>query len=266
MLLKTSLLVLYLRLFRTDRIMNVLIWTGIATIVVFYSVCIIATSIFCRSSQWPETTNPAEFLLLQAQSDCNGPQLNLASTQGVFSTVSDIYVLVLPIRLIWNLRLSQRRKIGICSILLVGLMFVFSFLFTMIPNLTVVGSATACSIGTMYTRFAQRNSIDFNWDSALNIILGYVNRTFADDAFQSLIVSNTVALSSKSVSFVTACPSVLSSSSERHQLPGRPSGATGTCDTGERMAPPPPSAVMSPSSLRAKTECECSYPRSLARP
>lgn len=154
MLLKTSLLVLYLRLFRTDRIMNVLIWTGIATIVVFYSVCIIATSIFCRSSQWPETTNPAEFLLLQAQSDCNGPQLNLASTQGVFSTVSDIYVLVLPIRLIWNLRLSQRRKIGICSILLVGLI------------------ATACSIGTMYTRFAQRNSIDFNWDSALNIILG----------------------------------------------------------------------------------------------
>lgn len=174
MLLKTSLLVLYLRLFRTDKMMNILVWAGIAIIVVFYSVCIITTSVFCRSSQWPEAVNPAEFLLLQSQSDCNGPQLNLTAGQGVFSTASDIYVLVLPIHLIWNLRLSQRRRVGICAIFLVGLMSVTTFTFQTISKLTMIFRATACSIATLYTRFAQRNSMDFNWDSTMNIMLGYV--------------------------------------------------------------------------------------------
>ncbi|KAI1455295.1 hypothetical protein F4805DRAFT_436287 [Annulohypoxylon moriforme] len=154
MLLKTSLLVLYLRMFRIDKTANILIWIGIALIVCFYSACIIGTSYLCRQSQWPSNANPVEFLILQSESGCNHPQLNLAAGQGVFSTVSDIYVLVIPIKLIWGLRLPLRRRVGICSIFLVGLL------------------ATGCSIATLYSRFHQRYSIDFTFDSALNMILG----------------------------------------------------------------------------------------------
>ncbi|KAI2467416.1 hypothetical protein F4781DRAFT_402319 [Annulohypoxylon bovei var. microspora] len=154
MLLKTSLLVLYLRMFRVDKTANILIWIGIILIVLFYSACIIGTSYLCRQSQWPSNASPTEFLILQSQSGCNHPQLNLAAGQGVFSTVSDLYVLVIPINLIWGLRLPLRRRVGICSIFLVGLL------------------ATGCSVATLYSRFHQRNSIDFTYDSALNMILG----------------------------------------------------------------------------------------------
>ncbi|KAF3015967.1 hypothetical protein E8E14_012804 [Neopestalotiopsis sp. 37M] len=134
--------------------MEILIWIGVTLVVIVYSGCIIATSVFCRSSQWPKTVSAPEFLILQSQSNCNRPQLDLAAGQGVFSTASDIYVLVLPVNLIWHLPLSRRRRVGICAILLTGLL------------------ATACSVGTLYTRFSQRGSIDFTWDSTLNIIFG----------------------------------------------------------------------------------------------
>lgn len=153
--------------------MDILVWAGIAIVVASYSVCIITTSVFCRSSRRP--VNPAEYLLLQTRSDCHRDLLNLNAAQGVFSTVSDIYVLVLPIHLIWHLRLSQGRRVGICTIFLVGLMFVTAFTFQIISKLTTIARATACSIATLYTRFAQRNSTDFIGDSTRNFMLGYIH-------------------------------------------------------------------------------------------
>lgn len=119
-LLKSSLLVLYLRLFRTDTTGRVLVWFGIVIISVFYAICIILTSVFCRMDQWPSNINPLEFIQLQAESDCNMPQVTLAAAQGVFSTTSDIYVLVIPIFMVWGLRMPMRRRVGICGIFLVG--------------------------------------------------------------------------------------------------------------------------------------------------
>lgn len=42
--------------------------------------------------------------------------------QGSFGTLSDIYLLVIPIRSIFQLHLSIRRRLGISSIFLIGIM------------------------------------------------------------------------------------------------------------------------------------------------
>jgi hypothetical protein len=154
LLLKASILVLYLRIFQADKTSKVLIWGGIILITLFYIVCIVLTSYFCRSSQWPKNIDPIQFLMLQEKSDCNKRQLDLAAVQGIFSTVSDLYVMIIPVNMIRRLQVPLRRKLGISGIFLLGLL------------------ATGCSIATLYYRFVQRQSPDFTYDSALNLILG----------------------------------------------------------------------------------------------
>lgn len=164
---------LYLRIFRPVKVSNILIWVGIGTIVLFYIICIITTSVFCKLSQWSNTTNAAEFMAVQIQSKCNQPQLNLSAVQGVFSTASDIYVFIIPTMLVWGLQLPLQRRIGICAIFLIGLLFGSPFLYPRIIRGLMCFRATGCSIATVYSRFRQRTSADFSWDSSLNMILGY---------------------------------------------------------------------------------------------
>ncbi|RYC59115.1 hypothetical protein CHU98_g7089 [Xylaria longipes] len=117
---KTSLLVLYLRIFKPARIARILIWIGILLITLFYLACIVISAIFCNPAQWSGHIGPVEFLELQARSNCNRPQLDLSAAQGIFSTVSDAYILVIPTILVSGLRLPLRRRIGICAIFLIG--------------------------------------------------------------------------------------------------------------------------------------------------
>ncbi|OTA63680.1 hypothetical protein K449DRAFT_31357 [Hypoxylon sp. EC38] len=153
---KTSLLVQYLRIFRPSKIATGMIWIGIGVIVVFYIAAIITTAVFCDSSKWPATSNPIEFAAVQAGSRCNQPQLHLSSVQGIFSTVSDLYVLAIPTLLVSSLHLPIMRRAGIIALFLVGLI------------------ATGCSIATVVFRFQQLHSEDFSWYSAINMILGGV--------------------------------------------------------------------------------------------
>lgn len=122
MLIKTSLLLLYLRLFRPSKKANIMIWTGFVVIVIFYLICIITTAVFCNRQQWPKDyASPLVFLAAQEESRCNHPQLNLSAAQGTFSTLSDIYVLALPVTFISGLKMSTARKVSVCGVFLVGI-------------------------------------------------------------------------------------------------------------------------------------------------
>ncbi|KAI0844616.1 hypothetical protein F5Y00DRAFT_273856 [Daldinia vernicosa] len=151
---KTSLLVLYLRIFRPSSAATIIIWLGIGLIVAFYITTIISTAVFCNPLLWPPTSNPIEFAAAQNKGKCNQPQLHLSAVRGIFSTVSDFYVLAIPTVLIWSLQLPLMRRVGIVAIFLVGLI------------------ATGSSIATVVFRFRQLNSADFSWYSAMNMILG----------------------------------------------------------------------------------------------
>ncbi|OCL10074.1 hypothetical protein AOQ84DRAFT_290010, partial [Glonium stellatum] len=115
-LVKCTLLVLYLRIFRPSRRAQIMIWAGIVVIIVFYVCCIIVNTALCVPH-----SGDGGWLSAKSQSRCSQPELNLSVTQGVFSAVSDFYVLCIPLQLVLGLRLPKMRKIGVSSIFLTGL-------------------------------------------------------------------------------------------------------------------------------------------------
>ena len=54
------------------------------------------------------------------------PIEHVAIAQAVFGTLSDCYLLVIPIQSIFQLKLPIQRKIGVSAIFLVGIMFVYT--------------------------------------------------------------------------------------------------------------------------------------------
>ncbi|KAK8118013.1 uncharacterized protein PG998_006294 [Apiospora kogelbergensis] len=133
MLIKISLLLLCLRIFRQATGANIMVWMGIVVIALFYLICITTTAIFCDPRQWPKQySSPLVFLQAQETSRCNHPQLNLSAVQGVFSTLSDIYVLAVPVIFISGLKMSMGRKVSVCGVFLVGVVESISRL-TLVP-------------------------------------------------------------------------------------------------------------------------------------
>jgi hypothetical protein len=95
-----------------------MIWGGIVVIVVFYVCCIIVNTVLCVPH-----SGDGGWLSEKSQARCSQPELNLSVTQGVFSAVSDFYVLCIPLQMVWGLRLPKTRKIGVSSIFLTGLLY-----------------------------------------------------------------------------------------------------------------------------------------------
>lgn len=61
------------------------------------------------------------------------------NTDGVFNTLSDVFILLVPLKALWKLRMKTRRKIGIGMLFTVGLMLVFP---TLSLPLTLLGFLT----------------------------------------------------------------------------------------------------------------------------
>lgn len=106
---KTTLLVFYLRIFSPVRRTVVMIWTGISTIVLFYVLSIALYIYFTL----PLGSQTHETMLL-----------NFSAAQGLFSVVTDFYVLAVPIGSALELHLPKGRKIGICAVFATGLLYV----------------------------------------------------------------------------------------------------------------------------------------------
>lgn len=141
-LVKCTLLILYLRIFRPSQRAQIMIWGGVAVIVVFYVCCIIVNTVLCVPH-----SGDGGWLSEKSEARCSQPELNLSVTQGVFSAVSDFYVLCIPLQMVWGLRLPKMRKVGVSSIFLTGLL------------------ACICSITGAVYRFKQDVSDDFTWQS-----------------------------------------------------------------------------------------------------
>ncbi|KAI0429707.1 hypothetical protein F5Y09DRAFT_249438 [Xylaria sp. FL1042] len=145
---KTALLSLYLRVFAPNRLARVLIWIGVTTIVAFYTVSIIINICFCVPlSMTTPVPDPDEWAKKLAASNCSQPVYNLNAAVGLFGVVSDLYVLIIPVSMVYSLRIPRNRKFGIMGIFLTGLL------------------AVASSVTSTAFRFLQLESYDFTWDS-----------------------------------------------------------------------------------------------------
>ena len=110
---------LYLRLFKPNKVTRRLVYGGIVACGFFYSASIISNCALCL----PKHGQPDDLAIwLLRNQECEHPSTVLAICQGVFGTLSDIYLLVIPIHSIFQLHLPLERKIGVSAIFTVGIM------------------------------------------------------------------------------------------------------------------------------------------------
>ncbi|KAI2625718.1 hypothetical protein GGR54DRAFT_511638 [Hypoxylon sp. NC1633] len=129
--LKSALLALYLRIFRPARNARIIIWTSLIVINLFYVTTLVVLVSICgpsvESVSTPKTTSDS----FDPDGSCSIPQRPLWISLGVFSVVTDFYLLAIPVGLILNVRLAPRRKFGVCCVFLTGLLVcAFSILST----------------------------------------------------------------------------------------------------------------------------------------
>lgn len=121
---KLSLFLLYFRLFQIQNVTRWLIYSGIIVCGLFYSGMIIASCALYIPPPDHQNTSLTWWLRAWKADDVAH---RLLIVQGSFGTMSDIYLLVIPIRSIFQLQLPIRRRLGISSIFLIGIMWVISF-------------------------------------------------------------------------------------------------------------------------------------------
>jgi hypothetical protein len=118
MLVKVTLLVLYLRIFKPVKSVVIIIYTCIGIITAFYTATLIAYIVQCI----PRTTGSAAWLMSQAK--CGPFALRVSAVQGVFGPVSDFVILMIPLSLVIPMRLPFQKKLAVASIFLTGLVYV----------------------------------------------------------------------------------------------------------------------------------------------
>ena len=112
---KISVLLLYHRLFSVNVRVRYLIWAGIFLQVIGYIAftgCAIGIEVICSTATAAETN---AFCL---------NNYKVTYTQSLFSFLTDVYVLLLPIGVVAGLQLSPRRKVGVIMIFMTGLLCV----------------------------------------------------------------------------------------------------------------------------------------------
>ncbi|KAI1778155.1 hypothetical protein F4818DRAFT_288001 [Hypoxylon cercidicola] len=148
--LKSALQALYLRIFKPAKSARILIWISLIFILLFYLIILLVNIAICAppiaNGNIPEMPLGA----FDPDEGCTVPQRPIWVTMGIFSVITDFYLLAIPVGLTLNVRLALRRKIGVCCIFLTGLL------------------ACCFSIISTVYRFQMYHSDDITWLAALN--------------------------------------------------------------------------------------------------
>ncbi|KAI1091351.1 hypothetical protein F5B19DRAFT_281000 [Rostrohypoxylon terebratum] len=147
--LKSALLSLYLRIFKTVRTARILIWTSLVIITIFYTICFVIDAAICGKFLSHPDISARDSSHYDPEESCSVRQRPIWAAMGVFSVVSDFYLLIIPVVFTMNLRLPLRRKVGVCCMFLTGLI------------------ACAFSILATVYRFQLLQSYDFTWIPSL---------------------------------------------------------------------------------------------------
>lgn len=113
---KLSIFLLYLRTFGPNRSLRYLAYFGIAINLAIYLGTSFAYGYLC-------VPRPSEtWLQSQTSNRCLEEGKPLSYIQGVFGIVSDLFIWILPLPVIWKLQMSFRKKVGVSMIFATGLM------------------------------------------------------------------------------------------------------------------------------------------------
>ncbi|KAI4594922.1 hypothetical protein KJ359_007445 [Pestalotiopsis sp. 9143b] len=117
MFVKLSLLLLYFRLFRPAPGIRIPIWLGIIVITAFYTACNVLTFVFCIPR-----SDDVGWGSIKYNERCGTQYLKVTTAQGVFSAATDFYVLFIPINTVMGLKLSLKKRAGVASVFMGGLL------------------------------------------------------------------------------------------------------------------------------------------------
>lgn len=159
---KLSLFLLYLRLFKPDKVTRWLIYGGILVNGLFYFATIVIYTAVVPPSPGQSDTDRSWILHATKRE----PLLKIFTViNGVFGIFSDIYLLVIPIRSIFQLHLSIQRKFGVSSIFLIGILWVTVSLprhrFSCAKSFE--SSAISCSVAGLFYRVKLLHEQDIAW-------------------------------------------------------------------------------------------------------
>jgi len=113
---KLSIFMFYLRTFGPNRWTRHLTYFGITVNLVVYSGTTIAFGVLC-------VRRPGEtWIQDQLTHRCLYNTKAVGYLQGSFGVVSDLFIFILPLPVIWNLQMPTRRKVGVMAIFATGLL------------------------------------------------------------------------------------------------------------------------------------------------
>lgn len=108
---KITFLLFFIRIFNADKRTRYMVYFGIFACTVFYTAIFFRTLFICS----PIEKNWQPFAAGYCQ-----PSTISAYTIGIFNAVSDIYILVLPLPLIWRLNMTVSRRIKVMAVFSLG--------------------------------------------------------------------------------------------------------------------------------------------------
>ena len=120
-MIKLSIFLLYLRIFALDRRIRGFIYLGIALTGVFYTFATLFPIIVC-SPRKGETRLVSQWSARCAQEN------TLGYVMTAFNVISDHYILIIPMPVVWKLHLPTRKKVEVSAVFLIG---VLSVIFTL---------------------------------------------------------------------------------------------------------------------------------------
>lgn len=186
---KVSILLLYYRLFSVNARVRYLIWAGILLQIIGYTAftgCAIGIEVIC-STPTAAQTNPY----------CLNTY-KVTYTQSLFSFLTDVYVLLLPIGVVSRLQLSFRRKMGVIMIFMTGLLYVTFCTLICYHNADIKGSACVASLVRAIVSIQKLHTTDVLYEAGyVSIFRSVTPLPKADCSRTEIITARTSTQASK---------------------------------------------------------------------
>ncbi|ROW14974.1 hypothetical protein VPNG_03462 [Cytospora leucostoma] len=152
---KSTLLVLYLRIFAPNPRAKIMVWAGLSFNIVFYTISVIVTLATCLPHG-----GDGGWLSVARNERCRVEDEKFADVQGIIGALTDLYVLLVPMMMIAELRLPRKRKLGVYGVFFTGFL------------------ACVVSIINAVFRFKMFQTDDSTWDEVPILALGAAELNF----------------------------------------------------------------------------------------
>ena len=164
---KLSVLLLYLELFMIKKQARIMVAVGLTISTLHCLAGIVGNAILCV----PKPGVPWE--IADDTYNCIVVSDLFSIIMGAISVFSDIYVICIPIPVVWQLQLPTRKRIGISVIFITGVLWVCFPL--RLAGALISNSACLASILALVYRIRQYRTRDNTWNASYTFMLTYVS-------------------------------------------------------------------------------------------